>query len=89
MREEQLEVPTRMVEECVAKSGVYTRSRMEQLRDYNITIEFLSIGCIIRVGCRSIPFSTVKHGMAALNEYVNDPVLLTKIWNEKFNADEE
>lgn len=89
MREEELTVaPPIMMEDCVQKSE-YRPSRMEALTYHTINIEFLSIGCIIRVGCKTIPFATVKQGMTALNEYVNDPILLTKLWNERFNADEE
>lgn len=73
--------------EGVPKS-VYTRTRMEQLRDYNINIRFLSVGCIIEVGCKQIPFTTVKEGLQAFNEYVADPEKSTNFWSEKFRAEE-
>lgn len=66
----------------------YKPSRLECLRDYNINIEFLSIGCIIRIGCRSVPFSTIDEGMKALNEYVANPYEQRKIWEEKFKQEE-
>lgn len=82
----QLGTGTRVQEDCVAK---YQPSRMEVLRDYQINIKFLSIGCVISVGCKEIPFTTVKQGMEALNQYVNDPVSLRKLWNERFLKEEE
>jgi hypothetical protein len=66
----------------------YTPTKQEALRDYPINIEFLSIGCIIRVGCKSVPFSTVKEGMEALNAYIKDPIELRKIWEERFAKEE-
>lgn len=66
----------------------YKPSRLECLRDYHINIEFLSIGCIIRIGCKSVPFSTIDEGMKALNEYVGNPYEQRKIWEEKFKQEE-
>lgn len=66
----------------------YTPTKQEALRDYSIHIEFLSIGCIIRVGCKSVPFSTVKEGMEALNAYVANPYEVRKVWEERFAKEE-
>lgn len=66
----------------------YRPSRTECLRDHHINIEFLSIGCIIRIGCKSVPFSTIDEGMKALNEYVANPYEQRKIWEEKFKQEE-
>ena len=74
--EETVPVP---VEKCE-----YTPSRSEALRDYRIEIEFLSIGCIVRVGCKSIPFTSVDEAMKELNAYVKDPVTGQKTWNKRF-----
>jgi hypothetical protein len=62
-------------------------ARQDALREYEIRIEFLSIGCVIRVGCKSIPFSTVKEGMEALNAYVANPYETRKIWEERFEKE--
>ena len=82
---EIVEAPT-MIENCVEH---HKPSRMECLRDYSISIEFLSIGCIIRVGCKSVPFATVKEGLAALNNYVVNPYETRKIWEERFSKEEQ
>ena len=67
----------------------YKQSRTECLREYSINIRFLSVGCVIEVGCKSIPFSTVKDGMKALNDYVATPYETRKIWEERFTKEEE
>ena len=86
MGEDQPVAAPRMIDDCVKE---YRPSRNETLRDYRIEIEFLSMGCVIRIGCKSIPFSTIKQGMEALNQYVNDPVSLRKLWMERFSKEEE
>ena len=58
-------------------------TRQQALSSYSINIEFLSIGCIIRVGCKSIPFQSVEEAMAELNEYVKNPLVSGKKWREK------
>lgn len=79
--------------EAVQSNPVSTRehrpSRQDVLREYEIRIEFLSVGCIIRVGCKSIPFATVKDGMKALNDYVATPYETRKVWEEIFTKEEE
>ena len=80
------ELPSLSRESIISKE--YKPSRLECLRDYNINIEFLSIGCIIRIGCKSVPFSSIDEGMKALNEYVANPYEQRKIWEEKFKQEE-
>ena len=77
----------RMPEPC--EKMEWKPSRMEVLRDYKVEIEFLSIGCIIRVGCKSVPFSTLKEGMEALNAYVVNPHETRRMWEERFSKEEE
>lgn len=62
----------------------YKPLRSECLREHRVQIEFLSIGCVIYVGCKSVPFSTIDEGMKALNDYVANPYETRKIWEERF-----
>ncbi len=62
----------------------YKPPRSQALRDYNIGIEFMSIGCVISVGCQRIPFTSVDEAMKELNAYVKDPVAAQKIWKKRF-----
>lgn len=63
----------------------YIRRRQEQLRDYEIRIKFLSVGMVISVGCKDIPFTSVEEGMAALVAYTQNPHEEAKRWNTIFN----
>jgi hypothetical protein len=77
----------RVQDDCVKSE--YRPSRTELLRYHQINIEFLSIGCVIKVGCKSVPFATIKDGMKALNDYIANPYEVTKIWEERFSKEEE
>jgi hypothetical protein len=86
MNEVQQEVVPTRLEACVKE---YRPSRMECLRDYNINIRFLTLGCIIEVGCKSIPFTTIKEAMEALNEYVARPYETRQVWEKRFQEEEK
>lgn len=77
-----------VMEQLCKSESAYKPSRSECLREYEVRIRFLTIGCLIEVGCKSIPFSTIKEGMAALNEYIEKPYETRKIWEEKFQKGE-
>ena len=59
-------------------------ARAEMLREYPITIEFLTIGCIVSVGCKRIPFTAIAEGMKELNAYVEDPIASKDKWEKLF-----
>jgi hypothetical protein len=48
-------------------------SRQYFLKEYPITIQFHSRGCVISVGCKSVAFNDVDEAMRALNTYVSNP----------------
>jgi hypothetical protein len=83
----ELGTGTRIQEDYVKSE--YRPSRIELLRYHQINIRFLSIGCVVEVGCKSVPFSTVKEGMDALYDYIANPYEVTKIWEERFSKEEE
>lgn len=58
----------------------YIPTKQEALRQYEINIQFLSRGCIIRVGCKSIPFESIDLAMRCLNDYIADPYKQGKEW---------
>lgn len=64
------------------------RTKKEWLQQYEIGIRFLSTGCIIRVGCKEIPFSSVSEGISELNTYVENPEESINKWNEKFKNED-
>jgi len=66
----------------------YVPSKQQALRDYDINIRFLSRGCIVKVGCKEIPFTNVGDAMVELNKYVSNPYEETKRWNIVFDSAE-
>ena len=84
---EEVAMPTRLEEVCCEKE--YRPSRQECLREYEVRLRFLTLGCIIEVGCKAIPFTTIKEGMEALNEYVERPYETRQIWEKRFQEEEK
>ena len=72
-------VPVPVEEQCKP----YQPPRQEVLQQYEINIQFLSRGCIVRVGCKSIAFENVADALAELNAYYIDPYATQERWREK------
>jgi hypothetical protein len=61
-------------------------SKQEALQEYEISIRFLSRGCVVRVGCKEIAFEDVNKAMAEINEYVTgDTYEVHKKWRKLLN----
>jgi hypothetical protein len=71
------------VEQCGSLEK-YVPSRSEALKDYAISIDFLTIGCIVRVGCKSVPFTSTDEAMKELNAYIKNPIEARKVWEKRF-----
>lgn len=69
-------------------SKEYIPNKQQILREYGISIRFLSVGCVISVGCKEIPFTNVGDAMVELNKYVSNPYEETKRWNKIFDSAE-
>lgn len=63
----------------------YYRSTAELLREHHVEIRFLSIGCVIRVGCKEIAFEDRDKAMVELMDYVRDPRTAIKKWKQRFD----
>jgi hypothetical protein len=76
--------PMSAMEEPVQKMcGEYRPSKQEALREYEINIRFLSRGCVVRIGCKEIPFEDFSRAMAEINEYVmGDTYEVQKKWRK-------
>ena len=86
---EDIARPVRYDENEMTEKQSYQPSRQECLRDYEVKIRFLTLGCIVSVGCKEIPFATIKQGMEALNEYVARPYETRQIWEKRFQEEEK
>lgn len=65
-----------------------TPKKQELLRYHDISIHFLSIGCVIKVGCKEIPFSSNKEALLALSKYVSNPRDEYDKWTKVFDEQE-
>ena len=61
----------------------YIPSKQEVLSFYEINIQFMSRGCVIRIGCKSIPFSSTDEAIAELQKYFDKPHDTQREWNKK------
>ena len=77
-----------MMAERESYSKEYIPNKQQILREYEINIRFLSVGCVIRVGCKEIPFTNVGEAMEELNKYVSNPYEEQKRWNKIFESAE-
>jgi hypothetical protein len=66
--------------ECSAKE--WRPSRNECLRNHSISIDFLSRGCVVRVGCMSIPFQYINDAMDAIKSYIDNPYEERQRWEK-------
>jgi hypothetical protein len=62
--------------------------KQDMLQNNEINIRFLSVGCLVRVGCKEIAFTSVKEAMAAINDYVMNPHEESEKWWKIFSEQE-
>jgi len=81
----EMPAPQGLTEPCMEqpKEKEWRPSKQECLRQYDISIKFLSRGCVVKVGCKEIPFEDVSDAMAQINEYVaGDTYEVQKKWGK-------
>lgn len=61
-------------------------SKQEALSRWEINIQFMSRGCVIRVGCKTIPFSSTEEALAELQKYFDTPHEMQEKWNNQLLA---
>ena len=66
----------------------YRPKRSQMLKDYEVNLRFLSVGCVIRIGCKEIPFRDISEAMEELNNYVKNPHESHKKWNLIFEQED-
>lgn len=59
-------------------------TKQQLLSRYSIKIDFLSRGCVVNIGCKTIPFEKVEDAITEISRYVNNPEEVEKEYNEKF-----
>jgi hypothetical protein len=62
----------------------YVPSAGDILISNAIRIEVVDCGATVKVGCKTIAFSTVEEALEQVNLYFKDPVASYKKWNNRF-----
>ena len=93
MRDYERDVPTPMPEPVQdvltpTPSGLDKPRKQEMLSNYDVTIKFLSVGCVVKVGCKEIAFTTVREAMTVVNDYVKNPHGESERWWKIFSEQE-
>ena len=60
----------------------YKPTNQQVLQEYELRLQFLSRGCIVHVGCKTIAFESVESAMKEVNEYVNNTYEVQKKWRK-------
>lgn len=84
---EEIEMASPLLSQEEVRSMIEERKPSPQraLREYEVTLRFLSKGMIIRVGCKEIAFSDNKEGIEALNKYLESPQEEQDRWYKLLN----
>lgn len=64
------------VKSCESEEQREQRRRIEILKRWEITVQPLDRGCIVRVGCKSIAFTSIEAGYKEIGRYLENPQLV-------------
>lgn len=71
------------LDEALSSTKVYKEPRIQLLKNWDVTIKVLDVGCTIKVGCKNFAFSSIEEGIVELNKYYKDPHTARKKWEAK------
>lgn len=72
--------PVQMPIESVTQP--YKPTNQEALREYEVHIQFMNRGGVVRVGCKSIPFESTENMLAELQEYFTNCYETQEKWRK-------
>lgn len=64
----------------------YVPSADDVRKRHGINIEFLDSGCVVRIGCKSIAFTSYDLAMQEVNKYVYDPITAYQKWGKELKV---
>lgn len=68
---------------CVApEKEMYIEPRLSMLKNWEVHIKVVDVGCIIHVGCKMFAFSSLQEGLKELNTYFEDPNYAREKWSK-------
>ena len=79
----ELTNPTPIVNPIPNEVPIARPSNTYFLQEYELHIKFMARGCVVKVGCKEIPFESVEVAMAAVNEYVKNPYESQEFWRKE------
>lgn len=60
----------------------WKQPRNELLREWEVSIRFFNVGCVVNVGCQSFAFESIDKMMTELKFYVENPDEARVKWNK-------
>ena len=67
------------------EDSVALLTNQQVLREHEIRIQFLDMGCIVNVGCKAIAFNDTYEAIERIKEYIINPKEVSAIWRKEFN----
>jgi len=64
------------VDSCESKEQREQRRRLEILQKWDIGIQVLNRGCVVKVGCKSIAFTNIEEAYKEIGRYLENPLLV-------------
>lgn len=61
---------------CESTEQIEQRRRLDILKRWEITVQPLDRGCIVRVGCKTIAFTSIEAGYKEIGRYLENPQLV-------------
>ena len=71
-----LKGPTEPCESEEQREQREQRRRIEILKRWEIGIQVLDRGCVVKVGCKSIAFTSIEAGYKEIGRYLENPQLV-------------
>jgi len=67
------------------ENSVALLTDQQVLREYEIRIQFLDMGCIVNVGCKAIAFEDPYKAIEEVKQYILNPKEVIPRWRKYFN----
>ena len=64
------------VKSCESKEQREQRRRLDILKRWEIGIQVLDRGCVVKVGCKNIAFTSIEAGYKEIGRYLENPQLV-------------
>ena len=73
---EEIPVCKTPTEPCESEEQLAERRKLDILKRWEIGIQVLDRGCVVKIGCKSIAFVSVEAGYKEIGRYLENPQLV-------------